>query len=189
MQFPRRVIFQTLLLIVASFVTRAASAEPATQPAIDPHCVRGELKAYGDQLPAGGMKAALTAYHATNERERKLAKSLARADVAAAKLQELTHQKFGQKASDDVVHAMRLPTDTDLADATEKIEGDRATIEWADGRDSLLMVKVNGKWEISVADLLDTDDKDDESRGGRHCQRLSTGASRQAAAVSCPGRR
>jgi hypothetical protein len=163
MQLRFRLTLLTFLILAAPMMARAETPPPTTQPAaIDPHSARGALKAISDQLPAGGMKAALAAYHTSEEKQRGLAKSLARADLGASKLEKLTREKFGTKAADDIVHAMRLPTDTDLANATEKVDGDKATIDFPDGRDSLTMVKVNGKWKISVADLLDAGEKEED---------------------------
>jgi hypothetical protein len=146
------------MLLIAALPGLAWADAPATRPAIDPATPRGALLAFSDSLPNGGLKAAAAGYHAANDKERALLQVLARYYVAASRLEQLTRQKFGEKAGNDVVHAMRERTDEDIVDAREKIDGDHATIEWADGRESLEMVKVDGKWKVPVSQIFAGDE-------------------------------
>lgn len=156
-------MYRFLFLLIAAMPPLASAQIAATRPAsIDPATPRGALKAFSESLPAGGLKAALAAYHAASDRERAVLPVLARSDMAVSRLDQLTRQKFGEKAGDDIVHAMRLRTDEDILDAREKIDGDHASIEWADGRDSLEMVKVDGKWKVAVSQVFVGDEKTED---------------------------
>lgn len=154
----------TALIVLAPLPLRADSpaSHPTTKPApADPSTPRGALKAVDKALPAGGLKAALALYHATNDKEKKAARAMAQSDLAAAKLAQLVRQKFGDKAAEDALHAMRQFTPADIDAADETIDDDKATVEWSDDREPLEMVKVDGKWKVSVAELLSGDDADD----------------------------
>ena len=147
-----------LLAGVCPAADKPASA-PTTHPVTaDPSTPLGAIKAYGDALPEGGEKAALNAYTWDNDKQKQAALALAKADVAAARLEKVTREKFGETVSTAVVHAMRRGVDADIEKAQEKIDGDTATIEWADGAEPTDMVKVDGKWKIPIADLISGDD-------------------------------
>lgn len=149
MKLPR--IAAILLTFVAAFASHAGPIEPGSP--------RAALKEYNDALPAGGVKAALAAYHIAGDKEKPYADSLAKADLAMARLEKLTREKFGDKAVDNLDHAMRTPSETDLLAATEKIEGDEATIKWPNEYTDLEMIKVDGKWKVSVKGLYEKDEE------------------------------
>jgi hypothetical protein len=151
-------LFLTCMLLV---VPVARADAPTTRPAVaDPSTPRGALKACDKALPLGGVRAARDLYHAVSAKERRAANAMARSDLAAAKLGKLVREKFGDKAAEDALHAMREFTSSDIDAAGETIDGDKATIEWPDDREPLEMVKVDGKWKVSIAAIL-TDDDDD----------------------------
>jgi len=160
--FICRSTFLLLLLAPLSALADGSASQPATRPApADPSTPRGALKAADKALPTGGLKAALRLYHATDEKQRKAANAMAESDLAAAKLAKLVRQKFGDKAAEEALHAMRQFTAADIDAADEQIDGDKATVDWADDREPLSMVKIDGKWKVSVAELLSGDDGDD----------------------------
>jgi hypothetical protein len=158
----------TFPLLLALFVCSASAlAEgPASQAAAkaapaDPSTPRGALKTVDKALPDGGLKAARNLYHATDDKQRKAANAMAESDLAAAKLAKLVRQKFGDKAAEQALHAMRQFTAADIDAADEQINGDKATVGWPDDREPLEMVKIDGNWKVSVAQLLAGDDGDD----------------------------
>lgn len=154
----RRMKISLALVVVSLFTINIAWAAPAaTAPAADLSSPLGALRAYDQALPAGGIKAALSAYQASNPREQQAAQAMAQADLAGAQVELLARQKFGEQAARDVIHAMRQTSPADFDTAHVKLAGDKAMILWSDDRDPLAMVKVDGKWKVSVADLLGDD--------------------------------
>src|SRR6185437_8784340 len=157
-KLARRMKISLALVVLSLFAINAAFAAPAaTAPAADLSSPLGALRAYDQALPAGGIKAAISAYQASNPREQQAAEAMAQADLAGAQIELLARQKFGEKAAREVIHAMRQTSPSDFDTAHVKLAGDKATILWSDDRDPLAMVKVDGKWKVSVADLLGDD--------------------------------
>ena len=149
------------LLAIAIFTvlwTSVGFAEPpATRPADpDPNTPKGALLICSRALPAGGIDKALEIYKADNDEQKSLAKTMAGLDIASSTLESLVRDKWGRQASDDILHAMREETEADLENATEKPDGpDRTIIKFADPDQlPVTMVKDNGKWHVSLPDLL-----------------------------------
>ena len=69
-------------------------------------------------------------------------------------------EKFGPAAVDVFLRAARNATAKDLESADAKVDGDHAVIHWKDKRPSVPMVKVDGKWQVSVAGVLEDLGKD-----------------------------
>jgi hypothetical protein len=130
-------------------------AGPAEPPAPAPPATpKDALRAYDAALPAGGMEAAEAAYYCDGEQQRRAAHAMAEVDVATSQLQKKVKEKFGPAAVEVILHAARNATLDDLRQATEKIEGDHATITWRSNRPAVPMVRVEGKWQVSVALVL-----------------------------------
>ncbi|HEX4793104.1 MAG TPA: hypothetical protein VH370_04895 [Humisphaera sp.] len=154
-----------LMLLVACLpfaaLATAADQPPTTRPApADPSTPRGALKACDQSLPAGGLPAARQLYHWTDRKYRPAVDAMAKSDLAAARLGKAVRDKFGDKAAEDALHAMRQFTSADIDAATETIDGDKASVAWPDDREPLEMVKIDGKWKVSVAAILPDADAD-----------------------------
>lgn len=147
-----------MLLAVVCLSSHAADTAPSTEPTFVPGSPKEALKKYGDALPAGGLDAAESAYYALNDQEKRVARAMSAVDMATAKLQELTRQKFGSSGEDAVLHAARNATLTDLADADESIDGNTAIVTFKGKLGPVTMIKVHGQWKVSIGDLLKTDD-------------------------------
>jgi hypothetical protein len=133
----------------------ADPADAATTP--DPGAFatpKSALRAYDAALPAGGVKAAESAYYFQGDNQRRAARAMAEVDVATSELQQKVKQKFGPAAVEIVLHAARNATIKDLEEATEKIDGDHAVVTWKNNRPAVPMVKVDDKWQISVSEVL-----------------------------------
>ena len=115
---------------------------------------KGALRAYDAALPAGGLAAAEAAYFCESGNERRAAHAMAEVDVATSQLQQKVKEKFGPAAVEIVLHAARNATLKDLNEAREKIDGDHAVITWKNNRPPVPMVKVDGKWLVSVSEVL-----------------------------------
>lgn len=163
MKIPRRLLIILLVLAPALIFAGEMASVSTTQPTpISADSPRAALKAAADGLPAGGITFALKAYHVTSDKERDAARAMAAVDLASARLEKLTRDRFGSAAGDRIVRAMRLATDGDLSRATEEITGDHAVVTLPDNRDPLDMIKVDGAWKIDVAKLIEGEDKPQE---------------------------
>ncbi len=129
----------------------ATAKNPAEEALATP---KGALRAYDAALPAGGLKAAEAAYHCDGENQRRAADAMAEVDVATAELQRKVKEKFGDDAVEVILHAARNATTRDLREAAEKIDGDHAVVTWKNNRPPVPMVKVEGKWRVSVSEVL-----------------------------------
>lgn len=143
----------TVILLLG--LVGVAWGEPASNPADASKSPKQTLKDEDAVARAGKAEDDLAYYRATNEQEKKLAQAIADADVALAKLQKAVDQKFGKELAVAVVHAAGAQDLDDIDAATEKVDGDKAVIEWK-RKDSapLTMVKVDGKWKVSLSDLI-----------------------------------
>lgn len=146
--------FFAMVLVVLGLVN-VALGDSASKPAESAKSPKETLKEEDAAARAGNIEQDLAYYRATNEQEKKLAQAIAQADVALAKLQKAVEQKFGKELAVAVVHAASAQDVSDIDAATEKVDGDKAVIEWK-RKDSqpLTMVKVEGKWKVSLSDLV-----------------------------------
>ena len=110
----------------------------------------------------GNREQDLLLYQATNDKEKKLADAIVDGDVALARLEKAVTAKFGKEAAANVVHAASSMNLEDIEKANEKIDGDKATIEWAAKKaPSLHLVKVDGQWRIPMSEIVGSlDDKE-----------------------------
>ena len=103
---------------------------------------------------SGNVDADLDFYQAKGEGQQKLARTIAEGDVALARLQAAVARQFGQEMAAAAVHAAGTEDAHDIEAATEKIETDQAIIEFKDHSTPLHMVKADGKWKISLSDMV-----------------------------------
>jgi hypothetical protein len=143
------------MIVVLLGMVNVVMGEPESKPADSAKSPKETLKEEDAVARAGNVEQDLAFYRATNAQEKKLAQAIADADVALAKLQKAVEQKFGKELAVAVVHAAGAQDIADIAAATEKVDGDKAVIEWK-RKDSqpLTMVKVDGKWKVSLSDLI-----------------------------------
>jgi hypothetical protein len=137
--------FTLLLALLLPLVARAD--RPATQEMDSP---KKALK-YFDKVGADPHVDRQTLfYNATNDNERKVAKAFASVDLALAKLRKLANTRFDNAAGDAMVHALRDVTAEDIDNASEDVQGDKATVSGKYFGEPLPMIKVNGAWKIDL---------------------------------------
>lgn len=132
-------------LILLSVLSLATAAEDSPKAA---------LLAQDTAAQAGDVQADLGYYEAKGEGQQKLAKAIAQGDVALAKLQSAVSKQFGGALGTAVIHAAGTEDAKAIEAATEKLEGDQATVTFKDNSPPLHMAKVEGKWKISLADMI-----------------------------------
>jgi hypothetical protein len=102
----------------------------------------------------GDVQADLQFYEAKGDKQQKLAEQVAKGDVALAKLQAAVAKQFGEELGNAVLHAAGTEDAKQIEAASEKIEAEQATVEFQDHSTPLRMVKVEGRWKISLTDML-----------------------------------
>lgn len=127
---------------------------PSAFAANDQATPKGALKYFDRVSSEPNLDRANTFYYAKTEDEKKIAKAFAEVDYALAKLKKVAAAHWDSKAADAMAHALRDVTAQDIDAANEKIEGDKATITGPGFDTPLPMIKVDGKWKISIADAM-----------------------------------
>lgn len=173
----RRIALRVAFALLVAGLTTLAWPGPATQPAApDPRSSKAALLAWSQQLPAGGVEKALEIYHTETPAERIAARAMAEENLASATLQKLVTDKWGKAACDKIIRALSDESDDDLITADEKKDGDHVVIKFKDRGDDqvpLTMMKVDGKWKLSIAAFL----KDAGATGlelARFCRDVTT---------------
>ncbi len=150
---------RTLILLAAMVLSipALAGAAPTTQSVEAEMSTPKKAMLYADRkLQHDGVDEEMKLYHAVGEKQEKMARSMAEADVALAKVEGAAMEKFGQDASQEVVHALDGKTRADIADATEEVDREKASLKWKDDDEhSIPMIKVDGLWKISVAGMIE----------------------------------
>ena len=148
-----------VLLVSCLLLERTAAADSAgatSKPAED--SPKAALRAQDAAAHAGKINEDEAFFQTETEPQQKFAHVLAEADVAVARLQKAVQQKFSKELALAAVHALEFKDDSDIEAATEKIDGDKATITFKSDPSALPMVRVGGKWKIALPEELKQSD-------------------------------
>jgi hypothetical protein len=148
----KRIFGILALLISFAYVARADRA--AAQQA-DLSTPKKALKYFDAVGTDPKVDRATLFYHAKTDDEKKVAKAFAAVDLQLAKLRKAAVSRWDRAAGDAMVHAVRDVTAEDIDAATEKIDGDKATMTGKGFSEPLPMIRVNGTWKISLADAIE----------------------------------
>jgi hypothetical protein len=140
----RHALLITFLLIPTTALAQSASAKSP----------KDALLAQDAAAQAGNIEADSQFYYAADDHQRKLLKFIAEGDVALARLQSAVSKQFGKDLALEVVHAAGTVVSDDVKEASEKIEGDKATVTFKNDALPLHMVKIDGSWKVSLPDML-----------------------------------
>ena len=119
-----------------------------------PQSPKDALLAQDAAAQTGDLDADAKFYYADTDHQRDLLKLIAQGDVALAKLQSAVAKQFGKDLALEVVHAAGTVVSEDVKAATEKVDGDKATITFKNDATPLHMVKIDGVWKVSLPDML-----------------------------------
>ena len=168
------VVFASLALTCAATLataqtappTGAPGAPPATAPTTSPavniptdqSTPRSALRVLADAMAAGDPKAILGVFHATNPQEQKMAQAMVDVAASYATLQKDAVAAFGAdnaKILTGDTAAIQAQGLARLATATEKVDGDKATVVVGDGTQEppVSLVKHEGKWKWPVSEM------------------------------------
>ena len=165
-------VFASLALTCAATLATAQTAPPtgappaATTPATSPasniptdqSTPRSALRVLADAMAAGDPKAILGVFHATNPQEQKMAQAMVDVAASYATLQKDAVAAFGAdnaKVLTGDTAAIQAQGLARLATATEKVDGDKATVVVGDGTQEppVSLVKHDGKWKWPVSEM------------------------------------
>jgi hypothetical protein len=141
---------QLLLAAVLALACVAphARGQAESKPAAD--SPRAALMAQDAAAKSGNVEADLEFYQAGQEQEKKLARAIAQGDVAVAKLQKAVADRFGKSLAAAAVRAAGTEDAEAIESATESVDGDHATIHFADSPTPVPMIRNDGKWKVSL---------------------------------------
>lgn len=142
-------------LIALLGIVSAVYADADSKPSESVDSPKAALQAQDAAAMAGKTDEDMSYYHAESDQQKSLARAAAELDVAIAKIRKAVEQKFGKELAASVARAAGSVDLHDIDVATEKVEGDKATLEWSrPDLPSLHMVKADGKWKISLTEML-----------------------------------
>jgi DNA-binding ferritin-like protein (Dps family) len=142
------------LVLILLLLSRPLFAERPTTQSGDLSTPKKALKFFDRVGTDTHVDRAKLFYHAKTEDEKKVAAAFAAVDLASSKLRKAAATRFDDAAGDAMIHAVHDVTADDIEAATEKIEGDKATLNGKNFRDPVTMVKVDGNWKLSIADAM-----------------------------------
>ena len=135
---------------------------PATAPAVDiptdQSTPKSALRVLADAMAAGDTKAILGVFYAANPQEQKMAQAMVDVAASYAGLQKDAVAAFGAdnaKAITGDTAAIQAQGLARLSTATEKVDGDKATVVVGDGTEEppVNLVKHDGKWKWPVSEM------------------------------------
>jgi len=103
---------------------------------------------------SGNAESDAAFYYAADDHQRKMLKAIADGDVALAKLQNTVARQFGPELGSAIVHAAGTVVADDIKSASEKIEGEKATIQFKNYALPLHLIRIDGSWKVSLPDML-----------------------------------
>ena len=177
--FRRLLAFSTMSVCLTLGNVRAESkgSDPPDSP-------KQALRAQDSAAKAGKLEEDQSFYFAANDQEKTLAHAFAEGDVSLARLQAAVARRFGDELADAVVHAAGTKGLSDIEAATEKVDGDKASIEWKDHSTPLHVVRSEGKWKIALSEMLKGANSDQIESIGKAIQQLAVEFSKLTELVS-----
>ena len=164
-----------MLLIVLFGPVTWVRAEPESKPSDPGDSPKAALQAQDAAAMAGKVEEDMSFYQSESEQQKTLARAAAELDVAVAKVRKAVEQKYGKELSAAVAHAAGTVDPHDIDAASEKVDGDKATLEWSRGDlPALHMVKTEGKWKVSLSEMLKDVDPGQVDQLTKSLQHLAT---------------
>ena len=139
------------IAIALVFGTVASVHGQTTAPAAD--SPKQALLEQDSAAKAQNLDADRGYYQAENDQLKKLAGVIAEGDLIIAKLESEVGQKYGDDLASAVAEAAGSEDAKSVKAATEKVDGDKATVDFKNHGWAIPMIRLEGKWKISLADL------------------------------------
>lgn len=144
-----RMLLIVLLLQLCLPAGLRAEGETDTKPASD--SPKAALKAQDAAARTGDIEADLQFYQADGDQQKKLARAIAAGDVAVGRLEKAVANRFGKALAAAAVRAAGTEDAQAIDGAAENVDGDRATIRFANQPVPVPMIRADGRWKVSIA--------------------------------------
>ncbi|HEY8748045.1 MAG TPA: hypothetical protein VIM11_08725 [Tepidisphaeraceae bacterium] len=140
--------------LLAPFLTLWIAAFALGQSSDAGKSPKEALLAQDAAAQSGDVATDSTFYLFKDEHQKKLVQVIAEGDVALARLQAAVGREFGEELGTAVVHAAGTVVAADIKAATERVDADRATIDFKGDPLAVHMLRVDGAWKVSLTDML-----------------------------------
>jgi hypothetical protein len=149
-------ILGMVVLLMTAMMAAGAEA-PATAPAASFATPMDALRAHKDAIARGDAVAFFQCYVCDSVDQAKAVKSIGQSFAAMIAFRQACIDKFGA----DQAKRVRLGITTSIPeDAYEEINGDKATIHNVGGTKPLELNRVDGKWKLTYASLVENNFRD-----------------------------
>jgi hypothetical protein len=135
----------------------AKSSKPSANETPEQALVRGTRII--DEL---NVDAAVELYSYSGDQEKQFVKAYCKYAVEVTRVELAVKKRFGQEQSEAMLHAIGEYAESDLPNATYKIEGDTASVQYpGQAEPGLHLIRANGIWKINIhVDLKDMSSDD-----------------------------
>jgi hypothetical protein len=144
------------ITLAAQFVRASESTQPApaTAAAVVEDSPKGALKAYNAAMRSGDVAGMVSLQYATNDDERRVARSCAQSDLEVGKLIQTTRDKFGDDAAKKISETINDEGDDDIDAGSQTIDGDHGDVTFVGSDDPTPMIRADGGWKVDIAAML-----------------------------------
>lgn len=140
-----------LLLMIGTSRAQPTTA-PTTQMAADPTTPKGTLTLLARATASGDSASVRSLLHVTTPQEEKLADILMDRNDVNVKFKAAATKAFGEEVANQIA-PNAVDEEQRIERAEVKIDEDKATVKLDEESDPVSLVKVDGKWKLTLAAL------------------------------------
>jgi hypothetical protein len=152
----RSLLWVISLGLTTQFVRASESTQPTTAEAaqVVEDSPKAALKAYNAAMRSGDVAAMVSLQNATDDDQRRVARSCAQSDLEVGRLIKTARDKFGDAAAKKISQAINDEGDDDIDAATETINGNHGGVAFAGSDEPTPLIRVNDAWKVDIAAML-----------------------------------
>jgi hypothetical protein len=136
-------------LIACLFLVGCAkSSKPGPQPSAG-ETPEQAMARFTHTFNSGNVDAGMKLFDVNTDRDRRIVEPYVKYYIALAEAERAMAAKFGSDKADAALHAAGEKTDADAKVATVKVNGDIATITFAD-KSTVQLKRVKGRWVMPM---------------------------------------
>jgi hypothetical protein len=142
--------------LTTQFVRASESTQPTTAqaPQVVDDSPKAALKAYNAAMRSGDVAAMVSLQYATDDDQRRVARSSAQSDLEVGRLIKNARDKFGDDAAKQVSQAINDEGDDDIDAAQETINGDHGGVAFVGSDEPTPLIHVDGAWKVDIGAML-----------------------------------
>ncbi len=144
-------------LLVGSFHVRAEEPQPPADQKTEKAAIpanespEAAMLRITDDMEKLDLDQALGLYDYSTDLEKQWARASCKYGLAITRVELAARKQFGRKQADQFVHAIQDRTDEDVKQATFKVDGDKAAVQFAgDTEPTSQLVRVKGVWKLDA---------------------------------------